>query len=173
VKEANKLLNQAKEDLRSEGKKFDEEIEVGVMIEVPSAALSADIISKEVDFLSIGTNDLIQYTMAVDRVNENVASLYEPFHPSILRLIKSVIEAGHSAGKWVGMCGEMASDPSLSTILVGLGLNEFSVSPPQVPKIKKIIRSMSLLDAKALVQEIFSASDWEGVIRKIKRHPTP
>ncbi|MBN1622334.1 MAG: phosphoenolpyruvate--protein phosphotransferase [Endomicrobiales bacterium] len=173
IRAANRILEETKQELRREGIKFDENLEVGVMIEVPSAALSADIIANEVDFLSIGTNDLIQYTLAVDRVNENVASLYEPFHPSILRLIKSVIEAGHKAGKWVGMCGEMASDPLLTLVLIGLGLNEFSISPLLIPRIKKIIRSSSLLNAKALVQELFESKNWETVINRIKKHPTP
>ncbi|MCB4792473.1 MAG: phosphoenolpyruvate--protein phosphotransferase [Elusimicrobia bacterium] len=171
IRAANKILDEVKEELKSEGKKFDEKLEVGVMIEIPSAALTADMIAKEVDFLSIGTNDLIQYTLAVDRVNENVANLYEPFHPSILRLIKSIIEAGHGAGKWVGMCGEMASDPLVTPILVGLGINELSVSPLQIPKVKKIIRNLSLLDAKNLVNEIFSSTDWEYIVKKINKSP--
>jgi phosphotransferase system enzyme I (PtsI) len=173
IVEANKLLTEAKEELSKEGKKFDENIEIGAMIEVPSAAMSADLIAKEVDFMSLGTNDLIQYTLAVDRVNENVASLYDPFHPSILRLIKMVIEAGHNAGKWVGMCGEMAADPALTAILIGLGLNEFSISPVQIPKIKKIIRSLSLMESKALVKEMFESSDWDSAVAKIKKHPVP
>ena len=169
LRAANKILEETKEELRREGKKFDENIEVGAMIEVPSAALTADIIAREVDFLSIGTNDLIQYTLAVDRVNENVASLYEPLHLSILRLLKNIIDAGHNAGKWVGMCGEMAADPSFTTVLIGLGLNELSVSPVQIPKVKKIIRGISLLEAKTLVQDILCSLDNEAVIEKIRR----
>jgi phosphotransferase system enzyme I (PtsI) len=165
---ANKLLAETKDELRREGKKFDENIEVGAMIEVPSAALTADLIAREVDFLSIGTNDLIQYTLAVDRVNENVASLYEPLHLSILRLVKMIVDAGHNAGKWVGMCGEMAADPNFTMVLVGMGLDELSVSPIQIPKIKKIVRTTSLLEAKALVQEILLSPDNETVFRKIK-----
>ena len=168
LRAANKILEETKEELRKEGKKFDEEIEVGCMIEVPSAALTADLIAKECDFLSIGTNDLIQYTLAVDRVNENVASLYEPLHLSILRLLKNIIDSGHAAGKWVGMCGEMAADPSFTMVLIGLGLNEFSVTPVQIPKIKKIIRKISLLEAKALVADILQCPDNETIIKKIK-----
>ena len=168
LRAANVILEETKNELRSEGKKFDENIEVGCMIEVPSAALTADLIAKECDFLSIGTNDLIQYTLAVDRVNENVASLYEPLHLSILRLLKNIIDSGHAAGKWVGMCGEMAADPSFTMVLIGLGLNEFSVSPVQIPKIKKIIRSISLLEAKALVADILVSPDNETIIKKIK-----
>ncbi len=169
LRAANKILEETKDELRKEGKRFDENIEVGAMIEVPSAAITSDLIAKEVDFLSIGTNDLIQYTLAVDRVNESVASLYEPLHLAILRLLKMIIDSGHNAGKWVGMCGEMAADPNFTMVLVGLGLNEFSVSPAQVPKIKKIIRNISLLEAKALVQEIFASSDRETILQKIKR----
>jgi phosphoenolpyruvate-protein phosphotransferase len=168
LRAANKILNEVKEDLRREGKKFDENIEVGAMIEVPSAALTADMIAREADFLSIGTNDLIQYTLAVDRVNENVASLYEPLHLSILRLLKSIIDAGHNAGKWVGMCGEMAADPSFTMVLAGLGLNELSVSPVQISKIKKIVRSFSLLEAKALVAEVLQSPDSETAIKKVR-----
>jgi phosphotransferase system enzyme I (PtsI) len=169
LRAANRLLEETKEELRKEGKKFDENIEVGIMIEVPSAALTADLLAREVDFLSIGTNDLIQYTLAVDRVNENVASLYEPLHLSILRLLKSIVDAGHNAGKWVGMCGEMAADPSFTMVLSGLGLDELSVSPVQIPKIKKIIRSTSLFEARALVQDILNSPDNETVLAKIKR----
>jgi phosphotransferase system enzyme I (PtsI) len=168
LRQANKLLLETKDELRREGKKFDENIEVGAMIEVPSAALTADLLAKEVDFLSIGTNDLIQYTLAVDRVNENVASLYEPLHLSILRLVKNIVDAAHNAGKWVGMCGEMAAEPSFSRVLIGMGLDELSVSPVQIPKIKKIVRNTSLLEAKALVQEVLNSPDNEAVFNKLK-----
>jgi len=170
---ANKILEETKEELRSEGKKFDESIEVGVMIEVPSAALIADLIVAHCDFLSIGTNDLIQYTLAVDRVNENVASLYDPLHPAILRLIKNVVEAAHRAGKWVGLCGEMAADPSLTVVLVGLGLNELSVSPVQAPKIKKIIRNTSYAQARDLANDLLESPNREELIKRFKRHTTP
>jgi phosphotransferase system enzyme I (PtsI) len=170
LREANKILEETKAELRKEGKAFDENIEVGAMIEVPSAALTSDLIAKEADFLSVGTNDLIQYTLAIDRVNENVASLYEPLHLSILRLLKTIVDAGHNAGKWVGMCGEMAGDTNFTMILIGLGLNEFSVSAAQVPKIKKIIRSVSLLEAKSLVHEILNSTERDEILKKIKQH---
>src|SRR3989339_2070416 len=169
LRDANKILEETKAELRKEGKRFDENIEVGVMIEVPSAALTADLIAKEADFLSVGTNDLIQYTLAVDRVNENVANLYEPLHLSILRLLKTVIDAGHNAGKWVGMCGEMAADATFTTVLLGLGLNEFSVSPVQIPKIKRIVRSVSIMEARALVAEIMECTEQEEIIKIIKK----
>ena len=171
IRQANDILNQAKIELRKEGKKFDENIQIGAMIEVPSVAVVADIIAKEVDFMSIGTNDLIQYTMAVDRVNEDVAFLYDPLHPAILRLLKIIIDAGHNAGKSVGMCGEMAGSPEFSIALLGLGLDEFSMSAIQIPKIKNVIRSVSMKEAKNLANELLKCSDRaaiSGVIKKFK-----
>jgi phosphotransferase system enzyme I (PtsI) len=131
------------------------------------------VIAEQCDFLSIGTNDLIQYTLAVDRVNENVASLYDPLNLSILRLIKSVVDAAHKAGKWVGMCGEMAADPMYAMILLGMGLNELSVSPAAVPKIKKTIRNISQVDAKALARDVLESPNRNAIINNIKRHSTP
>ncbi|AKL97474.1 phosphoenolpyruvate--protein phosphotransferase [Endomicrobium proavitum] len=157
--EANKILEKVKEELRKEKVAFDENIEVGAMIEVPSAAGIMDVLAKELDFVSIGTNDLIQYTLAVDRVNENVANLYDPLHPAILRLIKRIIEEGHKAKIDVGMCGEMAGDPYYTPVLLGLGLDEFSVSSAQIPKIKKVIRSITITDAKKLAEDILANAD--------------
>ena len=166
---ANRILAEVKEELRQRKIPFDENIPVGAMIEVPSAAMTADIIARQADFLSIGTNDLIQYTLAVDRVNENVADIYEPLHISILRLLKKIIDAGHNAGKKVAMCGEMAADPNFTAVLIGLGLDEFSVSPPAVPKIKRTIRSLELVEAQKLAEEIFNAPSRDIIIQQIKQ----
>ncbi|MBN1899727.1 phosphoenolpyruvate--protein phosphotransferase [Candidatus Sumerlaeota bacterium] len=154
VREVKKLLEEVKEDLDKERIPFQSDIELGIMVEIPSAAVTADILSREVNFFSIGTNDLIQYTLAVDRVNENVAYLYEPYHPAILRLIRDIIIAGHKNSVWVGLCGEMASDPITAIILLGLGIDELSMGPVAIPEVKRVIRHIRLSDAKRLANEI-------------------
>lgn len=151
--QAKELLDKCKKELKKEGKKFDADISVGAMIEVPSAALTADVLAKECDFFSIGTNDLIQYSLAVDRTNEKVAYLYEPGHPAVLRLIKRIIEDAHQNDIWVGMCGEMSGEPIFSFLLLGMGLDSFSMAIPQVPKIKELISNINLKEAKVAVQE--------------------
>lgn len=142
VKKANNILEQVKQELAKEGVSFDS-IEVGVMIEVPSAAIMADLLAKEVDFFSLGTNDLIQYTLAVDRVNEKVAHLYQPFHPTILRLIDQVVKAAHRENIWVGACGEMSSDSLGMAVLLGLGVDELSVATTSILEMKKIVRELN------------------------------
>ncbi len=163
LRQANRLLEQLKEELRRRKIAFDEDIEVGAMIEIPSAALTCDILAKEADFFSIGTNDLIQYSIAVDRVNEKIAYLYEPTHPAVLRLIKNIIDSGHKEGVWVGMCGEMASEPAFALLLLGLGLDEFSVSPAAVPAIKRVIRSVTLKQAKDMAQKALTLTTGKDV----------
>lgn len=146
-------LELLKGQLRDEGKAFDESIEVGVMVETPAAATIAHHLAKEVDFFSIGTNDLTQYTLAVDRGNELISHLYNPMSPAVLTLIKQVIDASHAEGKWTGMCGELAGDERATLLLLGMGLDEFSMSAISIPRIKKIIRNANYEDAKALAEQ--------------------
>ncbi len=163
LRQANQMLGQVKEELRRRKVPFDEEIEVGAMIEIPSAALTCDILAKEADFFSIGTNDLIQYSIAVDRVNEKIAYLYEPAHPAVLRLIKNIIDSGHKENIWVGMCGEMASEPAFALLLLGLELDEFSVSPAAVPMIKRVIRSVTFKQAKDVAYKALTLTTGKDV----------
>ena len=158
LRAANKILDEVKEDLKTKGQPFSSDLEVGAMIEVPSAALTVDLLAKEVRFFSIGTNDLIQYSLAVDRVNEKIAYLYEPAHPAVLRLIREIIEVAHEHHLWVGMCGEMAGEPALALILLGLGLDHFSTSPVHVPRIKQVIRAVPTFRAKEVVKEAMRLS---------------
>ncbi|MEG3135377.1 phosphoenolpyruvate-protein phosphotransferase PtsI [Rouxiella sp. T17] len=153
VRELKGELNLLKAQLRDENKAFDETIEMGVMVETPAAAVIAHHLAKEVDFFSIGTNDLTQYTLAVDRGNELISHLYNPMSPSVLALIKQVIDASHAAGKWTGMCGELAGDERATLLLLGMGLDEFSMSAISIPRIKKIIRNTNFEDVKALAEE--------------------
>ena len=147
------ILQECKNELGKSGIEFAEATEVGAMIEVPSAAISADILAREVDFFSIGTNDLIQYALAVDRVNERIAHLYEPTHPSVLRLLKMIADAGHAHDLWVGVCGEMAGDIALIPLLLGLGVDELSASAVLVPRVKRAVQSLSVPECKQLVKE--------------------
>ncbi len=153
VIQANAILEEAKKELEAEGATFRKNIEVGVMIEIPSAALTAGSIARHVDFFSLGTNDLVQYTIAVDRANESVSYLYEPAHPGVLKLIEATVRAGHENKIWVGLCGEMAADPVLAPLLVGMGIDEFSVAPASTPLVKDAIRSVSYARAKDLTVE--------------------
>ena len=153
IRELKSVIEILKAELRTEGKAFDENIQIGVMVETPSAAVNAKFLAKEVDFFSIGTNDLTQYTLAVDRGNELISHLYNPMQPSVLSLIKQVIDASHTEGKWTGMCGELAGDEHATLLLLGMGLDEFSMSAISVPRIKKLIRNVNFQDAKALADK--------------------
>src|SRR5436190_958306 len=152
LNKANALVEEYKAELRQEKIPFDEQLEIGAMIETPSAVIIADSLAKRLKFFSIGTNDLIQYSLAVDRMNEKIAHLYEPTHPAIVRLLKATIDAAHRHKVWVSVCGEMASDPVLAPLLLGLGVDELSASPPLVPPLKFLIRRLKISEAKALAE---------------------
>ena len=157
VRKVRRILTGIKEKLKREGTPFAENVETGVMIEIPSAAIIADLLAKEVDFFSLGTNDLIQYSLAVDRVNEKVAYLYQPLHPTILRLIDNVVKCAHRENIWVGVCGEMASDPLSVLILLGLGVDEFSVAPTSLLEIKKIIRNTNWEEVQGIAAKLLKS----------------
>src|SRR5207302_4411127 len=143
LRQCKMILAEVKEDLEEEGIAFNRKLPVGTMIEVPSAAMMSDLLAREVNFFSIGTNDLIQYTLAADRTNENVATLYSPGDPAVIRLIEMVVKAARSHDVQVNVCGEMSADPIYTMLLLGLGLNQLSVTPHSIPEVKKIIRSLT------------------------------
>jgi phosphoenolpyruvate-protein kinase (PTS system EI component) len=165
ITKVKELLGEAKDELKRDGTPFDRHMELGVMVEVPSAVQLADRFLREVDFLSIGTNDLIQYILAVDRSNRKVANLYEPLHPAVLAALVRTIEAGKRAGKRVAMCGEMAGDPLSALLLLGMGLEEFSMGALYIPVIKKAIRSITYQAAKTTAQIVLQM-DTVGEIKK-------
>lgn len=161
LKDSKKVLQQAKDELLREGIKFKDDIEIGVMIETPSAAIISDLLAKEVDFFSIGTNDLIQYTMAVDRLNSKLSYLYSQYHPALLRLIKGIIDNAHKAGIWVGMCGEAAGDPKLIPVFIGMGLDEFSMNSPSILRARYIVRNINKKDMEIIAK---STLDMENAL---------
>jgi phosphotransferase system enzyme I (PtsI) len=176
LRQANNLCKQVQDDLRSKDVPFGEDCEIGIMVETPAAVMIADSLAREADFFSIGTNDLIQYMLAVDRGNEKIAHLYDPFHPAILRSIKLLVETGHRHDIWVGVCGEMCGDPVGAVVLLGLGLDEFSTSPYLLPEIKTIIRSVSFSEAKAVADKalrLSTAADVRSFVeeRIVKKFP--
>jgi phosphotransferase system enzyme I (PtsI) len=174
LRQANELLESCRSELRAEGKPFAEELEVGIMIEIPSAVLIAEALAKEVDFFSIGTNDLIQYTIAVDRVNERIAHLYEPTHPSIIRLVEMTVAAAHNNNIWVGVCGEMAGEITLTPLLLGLGVDELSASAGLIPRVKKAVQMLDSKECRQLVEEIRSLTSPAEILAQCeavcKRH---
>ena len=158
------MVRRCMDELENEGIPFDRNLPVGIMIEVPAAALCADLLAPEVDFFSIGTNDLIQYTVAADRVNPHVADLNRPTHPAVIRLIKRTIDAANDNGIWTGVCGEMAGDIRLTPLLLGLGVEELSVGPQQVPRVGQAIRSLSHAECSAMADEALRHSRSQGVL---------
>ncbi|MFP7223881.1 phosphoenolpyruvate--protein phosphotransferase [Priestia filamentosa] len=170
LRQAKVILFEEKEKLQTKGTEVSDNIEIGMMVEIPSSAVNADLFAKEVDFFSIGTNDLIQYTLAADRMNERVSYLYQPYNPAILRLVKIVIDAAHKEGKWAGMCGEMAGDKIAIPILLGLGLDEFSMSATSILKARSQIRHLSKIEMKQHIETILSMSTAEEVVSFVKSH---
>lgn len=166
LRAANALLEECKAELRAEGRPFREDIEAGAMIEIPSAALCADILAREAKFFSVGTNDLIQYTIAVDRLNERVARLYAPTHPGVLRLLRQVVQAAQVAGIWAGVCGEAAGDVTLTPLLVGLGFDELSTGPGSAPRVKRAVQSLDYEACRRLVEEVFALDTAEAVLER-------
>lgn len=164
IRELKSVIESLKQELRDEGKAFDENLQVGVMVETPAAAINAKFLAKEVDFFSIGTNDLTQYTLAVDRGNELISHLYNPMTPAVLNLIKHVIDASHEEGKWTGMCGELAGDENATLLLLGMGLDEFSMSAISIPRIKKLIRNVNYQDAKLLAEQALQQPTAAGIL---------
>lgn len=168
IQETKRIFNEVKEELKSQNEPVGEDIEIGVMIEVPSAVIIADKLAKEVDFFSIGTNDLIQYSLAIDRINEQVTYLYEPLHPAVLRLIKQVVDVGHQAGIRVAMCGEMAGEPLYTLILLAMELDELSMNALAIPRVKKIIRASSLKESQELLREVMLFSSATEIRRYVE-----
>jgi phosphotransferase system enzyme I (PtsI) len=176
LKQANALLEKCKVELRAEKIPFDEKMDVGAMIEIPSAALVAESLAQHAKFFSIGSNDLIQYTLAADRTNEKVSHLYEPTHPAIIRLIKITVDAAHKNGIWVGVCGEIAGDPILAPLLIGLGVDKLSAAPTLVASVKYIVRRLKLSEAQALADfacQCQSPADIQACCLKLAKDTAP
>lgn len=171
-RDAKALLLEEKENLKREGVEVSDDIELGIMVEIPATAALADVFAKEVDFFSIGTNDLIQYTMAADRMSERVSYLYQPYNPAILRLIKQVIDASHQEGKWTGMCGEMAGDETAIPLLIGLGLDEFSMSATSILKARRQIKDLSRTEMVQLVDRALNCATVDEVVDLVKAKTT-
>ncbi len=160
------VVEECKAELRKEGQAFNEDLEIGVMIEIPTAAIMADRLAPEVDFFSIGTNDLIQYAVAIDRTNERVAHLYEPSHPSVVRLLKMVADAAHANGIWVGVCGEMAGEVLFTPLLLGLGMDELSAGPMIVPRVKSAVQRLAITECRQLVEDVLQLDTPSAVLAR-------
>lgn len=168
LRRANAILSEVKDALRAEGEPFDEAIQVGAMVEVPSAATIVDLLARDTDFLSIGTNDLIQYLMAVDRLNDRVAHLYEPTHPAVLRTLKAIIDGAHRVGTEISICGEIAGDPIYLSLLLGMGAHSISLTPAMLPEVKYFLRNMSAVDARAVVRDVMEMEDPDTILCRLK-----
>jgi phosphotransferase system enzyme I (PtsI) len=176
LRQCKMILAEVKEDLEEEGIAFNRKLPIGTMIEVPSAALMAEQLAREIDFFSIGTNDLIQYTLAADRTNQAVASLYNPGDPSVLKLIDNVVKAAQKHRVDVNVCGEMSGEPIYTMLLLGMGLRQFSVTPHNIPEIKKVIRSVTIEEATEVAQEVLrmeTARDVNNYLREQTRRVLP
>ncbi len=174
--QANALLEECREELRANGRPFNPDLEVGAMIEIPSAAVMADVLARHAQFFSIGTNDLVQYTLAVDRLNPRIAQLFEPTHPAVLRLIRRTVEAAHAHGRWVGVCGEMAGEPVLAPLLIGLGADELSAAPARVPAVKFVIRRLKRAEAAELAAWALERDTGREILtrcRELAQHIAP
>ena len=169
IRRAKAILEEVKKELIRSKILFDRGIKIGAMIEIPSASVTADILAREVDFFSIGTNDLIQYALAVDRINEHVSYLYEPLHPAILRIVRSVVQSARNAGIPLAICGEMASEPAYVLVLLGLGLEEFSMNPIAIPKVKKVIRMAKAIETRSMTERLFQFSTASEIKRYVRR----
>ncbi len=168
IKRVREIIEQAKAELAQEEKPFSDTVQLGIMVETPAAAVMTPVFAKYLDFFSIGTNDLVQYTLAVDRVNNNISYLYNHFNPAVLRLIKLTIESARKNNIWVGMCGEMASDPNAAAILMAMGINELSMSAPSIPRVKEKLRSISSAQAKAALDTVMTMEDGEQIKEYLK-----
>ena len=166
LRTAKRILEECRAELREEKIPFDEKMEVGIMIEVPSAAIIADLLAKEVDFFSLGTNDLVQYTIAADRGNEHIAHLYEPTHPAVLRLIKLTVSAAHAADIWVGVCGEMGGDITLTPLLIGLGIDEISCGSAVLPRVKRAVRSLDAAACRRLAADALDCDSGSTILAR-------
>jgi len=169
IRRAKAILEEVKKELIRSKIPFDRGIKIGAMIEIPSASVTADILAREVDFFSIGTNDLIQYALAVDRINEHVSYLYEPLHPAILRIVRSVVQSARNAGIPLAICGEMASEPAYVLVLLGLGLEEFSMNPIAIPKVKKVLRMAKAIETRSMTERLFQFSTASEIKRYVRK----